>query len=170
MNTSGRKRGPSRRDVAARLWEKSIPEPTSGCLLWTAAVNANGYGVINVDGSARLAHRVALQCAGVEVPEDALVLHHCDVPCCINPRHLRVGTHADNAQDMVVRHRNMHAKRRAACNVGFLSHRFGKRKTHCVSGHEYTFANTRIDKRGRQTCRACQCNHQKKYRQQRKAS
>lgn len=28
-----------------------------------------------------------------------LVIHSCDNPPCCNPKHLRVGTHADNAED-----------------------------------------------------------------------
>jgi len=30
-----------------------------------------------------------------------LVLHHCDVKDCCNPKHLFLGTHKDNAQDMI---------------------------------------------------------------------
>jgi len=35
-----------------------------------------------------------------------LVLHSCDNPKCINPEHLRIGTHADNGQDMRDRDRS----------------------------------------------------------------
>ncbi len=33
------------------------------------------------------------------------------------------------------------------------------RKTHCIRGHEFNEANTRIDKMGRRVCRACQRIH-----------
>lgn len=33
-------------------------------------------------------------------PETPLVLHHCDVRACNEPRHLYAGTHSDNNRDM----------------------------------------------------------------------
>lgn len=43
--------------------------------------------------------------SGTDVPRDMFVLHSCDHPWCVNPRHLRIGTHADNMRDMSSRGR-----------------------------------------------------------------
>jgi len=44
-------------------------------------------------------HRIAWTLANGEVPDGLCVLHQCDVPNCINPKHLFLGTVADNNRD-----------------------------------------------------------------------
>jgi hypothetical protein len=91
--------------LAQRLERYSIPEPNSGCVLWTASTNAKGYGQLRWQGSARLAHRLAWLNAGRESTGGRALLHKCDVRCCINPDHLRIGTQAENNRDMVAKGR-----------------------------------------------------------------
>lgn len=92
-----------------RFEEKYIPEPNSGCWLWTGAVKEYGYGVIGLgtreQGTAK-AHRVSYELYKGKIPKGLSVLHSCDNPYCVNPSHLRVGTLADNMQDCVKRKRN----------------------------------------------------------------
>lgn len=42
-----------------RFEAKFVPEPNSGCYLWTAAVTLEGYGQFFADGKKILAHRYA---------------------------------------------------------------------------------------------------------------
>lgn len=49
--------------------------------------------------------------SGVDVPPDKMVLHSCDNPCCVNPKHLRVGDAFDNMADMRERDRSMFGAR-----------------------------------------------------------
>ena len=69
-----------------------------GCLIFTGYIAANGYGRVETKaGGAVMAHRVvAEQHLG---PSDLLVLHSCDRPTCVEPSHLRYGTHSENAAD-----------------------------------------------------------------------
>lgn len=51
------------------------------------------------------AHRVAYVLLRGSIADGAHVLHNCDKPACVNPRHLRLGTPKDNAQDCIRRGR-----------------------------------------------------------------
>ena len=92
-------------DVADRFWSKCIPEPNSGCWLWTAAINSNGYGSFGIGSrtdktrkvvtSSRFAYE--LICGPID--DDRHVLHRCDNPVCVNLDHLYLGTRSQNMQD-----------------------------------------------------------------------
>lgn len=106
--------------VKERFEEKYIPEPNSGCWLWTAATNLQGYGRVRIGQTHRYAHRVSWGLYVGNIPSGLSICHRCDTPACVNPEHLFLGTHSDNAVDSVnkSRHRN-------------------SRKTHCKNGHMY---------------------------------
>ena len=53
-------------------------------------------------------HVLALIAATGEQPMGRFALHSCDNPRCVEPTHLRWGTHADNMRDKVERCRHRH--------------------------------------------------------------
>ncbi len=75
------------------------------CWPWTGRISAAGYGICTIRRQKLLAHRVALVLAGTTPLPSQCVLHSCDCPHCVNPIHLRVGSHADNSRDRVARKR-----------------------------------------------------------------
>ena len=77
-------------------------QKSEGCWLWAGAPNkgSGGYGFFWYQGKQHLAHRVSWAFAhGGQLPSDQ-VLHKCDVPLCVRPDHLFLGTHQDNMADM----------------------------------------------------------------------
>lgn len=85
---------------------------TETCWLWTGKKAGNGYGQFIHDGDFIGAHRAAWMVLRGPIPTGMYVLHRCDVPLCINPDHLFLGTHRDNMRDMTAKGR--HKSTRAA--------------------------------------------------------
>ena len=79
--------------------DRAFPEPNSGCWLWMGTMITGGYGAVRVDNKLIGAHRHSYEKFKGEIPEGMHVRHRCDMPCCVNPDHLILGTHADNMQD-----------------------------------------------------------------------
>ena len=57
------------------------------------------YGKMRVDGRQMFAHRLSWIIYKGEIPDGMSVLHKCDVPWCVRPGHLFLGTQAENMRD-----------------------------------------------------------------------
>lgn len=97
-----------------RFWAKV--EKSDGCWQWRAAKDACGYGCFGYEGRVLGAHRVSYILAHGIIPDGLHILHSCDNPACVNPSHLRLGTHQENMDD-----RNSRGRARGGRHPGELA-------------------------------------------------
>lgn len=102
--------------VADRFWAKV--DKSGACWLWTGNVFGSlgygGFAMKRPDGQygPAYAHRVAWELTHGPIPDNQHVLHACDVPRCVNPAHLFLGTHRDNMQDASAKQRLSNPRKR----------------------------------------------------------
>lgn len=124
----------------ARFKKKYIEAGPDECWLWTAATNMWGYGSFGDTPFTTIgAHVFAWVLVNGREPNPGMIIRHtCDIPACVNPKHLIEGTHQDNALDRSTKGRGWRMD-----------------NTHCINGHEYTDENTYIKPNGCRSCKIC---------------
>lgn len=78
----------------------------NGCMEWQRARSRFGYGMIWHQGKAIPTNRLVLIFKDGLPEFKAVAMHSCDNPPCVNPDHLRWGTHKENSKDMVAKNRH----------------------------------------------------------------
>lgn len=143
-----------RGSLAERFEAKYIPEPMSGCWLWTASL-CKGYGQIG-QGQRGLrpleAHRASWLIHRGPIPDGTEIDHLCRNRACVNPDHLEPVPHRTN------------------CLRGVGTAAFNIKKTHCPQGHKYTKENTYLWMLRGQPQRKCKTCHLDRLRAKRNAA
>ena len=122
----------------ARFYRFADRPSPGACWLWHGSITRHGYGRFSLGLKWEKAHRAAWRIFRGAIPPGLFVLHRCDEKRCVNPRHLALGTHADNVRDALARGR----------------YRRGFRATHCPSGHDLE-AHGVPNSRGYRECGLC---------------
>lgn len=137
-----------------RLWKGGLLSPS---------LNRHGYVkyTLHKDGIAhyKVAHRLVCEAFFGQHPKDKpLALHRDDNPQNNSVQNLYWGSLSDNQLDVLSNENN-----------------FGRNKTECVNGHEYTEVNTYWNPRkGTRSCKTCRYEHtrnsQRRKREKRNGS
>ena len=84
-----------------RLLKNVQYEPNTGCWIREKSHTEFGHALIKYGDKLIYAHRLSWMIHKGDIPQGLCVLHKCDMPACINPDHLFIGTLKDNTQDMI---------------------------------------------------------------------
>ena len=93
------------KDVKAWVKQRTTVDE-NGCWIWHGATFHFGHAKVFWGGKHLKGHRIAYEAFVGRIPAGLVVRHTCDVPGCLNPEHLLVGTQADNRRDCVERGRH----------------------------------------------------------------
>lgn len=120
---------------------------SKGCWIWMGYKNKLGYGQINIDGKPRGVHRILYEIVHGKIPDGMCALHKCDVPSCVNPDHIFIGTKALNSADMVLKKRSTYGEKNARAKITELdvkTIRFFKGSNQKILGKIYGISQTNI--------------------------
>ena len=126
-------------------WSRLVIDFDSGCVLWAAGEDSEGYGVIRISGRQELVHRVMYEMFSGPIPEGLHLDHLCRVRHCANVAHLEPVTRRENI---------LRGESPAAANAS---------KTECDQGHGFDGPNTYV-LHGKRYCRACNAATNRRYR------
>lgn len=106
---------------------------SNGCFEWTGYLDKDGYGKFKHLGKSLRPHRVMFEVLNGPIPSDMVVMHTCDNPKCINPKHLRLGDARSNVADKVRKQRQARGETQAGSKL--TSYQVVEIRERYASGH-----------------------------------
>lgn len=94
----------------AAFWKNVAVVDEDDCWEWQRHRSKEGYGNVRWLDSKQKTHRMAYYLFYGDFDRNLKVLHRCDNPPCCNPKHLFLGTDADNSRDREAKGRGKQPK------------------------------------------------------------
>lgn len=91
--------------IGARVGWYIGPRRPDGCRDWTGPRDTGGYAILRIGGREGRMQHVSRIVLGLASDDPRVAMHSCDRPSCVEPAHLRAGTHLENMADMVAKGR-----------------------------------------------------------------
>lgn len=120
-------KGPAPLPPETLFWRNVQVRGEDDCWPWKGATQAAlGYGHFTVRlGAGKRqhvgAHRFSWSIANGPIPDGAQILHSCDNPPCVNPRHLRLGSFDANMADRHAKGRTAKAERHSQAKTDWAT-------------------------------------------------
>lgn len=104
-------------DFIKRFEAKFVKGGEDDCWEWQGA--GGKYGFMKLPGSRinEYSHRLSYMIYKAEFEGSDQVLHECDNPRCVNPRHLFLGSQKQNMQDMKMKDRHLNGEKNSKAKL-----------------------------------------------------
>ena len=124
-----------------KFWKYVDKKSENECWLWHGS-KARGYGRFRISNGTIGVHRFSFLLYNGYLTDDLNCLHQCDVKNCCNPKHLWLGTQADNVQDMVNKKRHKYGQKNPRAklkdkDINIICQRYNNGETQISLANEY---------------------------------
>jgi hypothetical protein len=124
-------------DIISRFEDSYEIIMETGCWIWKKNRIPSGYGVLTWDNKRYAAHRFSYELFKGKIEPGYFVCHKCDVPSCINPDHLFLGTAIENFNDM-------RAKKRHAIGIRNRAVKLTEQDVIDIRNKDYSYGDLKL--------------------------